>query len=39
MGVIIMLGTLLGLIVLIVGLVLRFDPEARGPSKRKDDGS
>jgi hypothetical protein len=35
-----MLGTLLGLIVLIFGLVLRFDPEARGPSKshRRDRG-
>jgi hypothetical protein len=31
-----MLGTLLGLIVLIFGLVLRFDPEARAPSKRED---
>jgi len=30
-----MLGTLFGLIVLIVALVLRFDPEARGPSKSK----
>jgi hypothetical protein len=39
MGVIIMLGTLLSLIVLIVGLVLHFDPEARGPSIRKGDGS
>ncbi|MCG7608979.1 MULTISPECIES: hypothetical protein [Mycobacterium] len=29
MGAIIMLGTLFGLIVLIVGLVLYFDPEAR----------
>lgn len=29
MGVAIMLGTLFGLIVLIVGLVLRYDPEAR----------
>lgn len=29
MGAIIMLGTLFCLIVLIVGLVLRFDPEAR----------
>ena len=34
-GAVIMLGTLLGLIVLIFGLVLRFDPEARGPSKCK----
>jgi hypothetical protein len=31
-GAIIMVGTLVGLIVLIFGLVLRFDPEARGPS-------
>ncbi len=30
MGAIAMLGTLFGLIVLIVGLVLYFDPEARG---------
>jgi hypothetical protein len=30
-----MLGTLLGLIVLIFALVLRFDPEARGPSRRE----
>ena len=29
MGAIIMLGTLFGLIILIVGLVLHFDPEAR----------
>jgi hypothetical protein len=28
----IMLGTLFGLIVLIFALVLRYDPEARGPS-------
>ena len=33
MGAVIMLGTLFGLIVLIFALVLRFDPEARGPSK------
>ena len=26
-----MLGTLFGLVILIVGLVLRFDPEARRP--------
>jgi hypothetical protein len=32
-GAVIMLGTLVGLIVLIFGLVLRLDPEARGPSK------
>jgi hypothetical protein len=30
-----MLGTLLGLIVLIFGLVLRFDPEARRPVRRE----
>jgi hypothetical protein len=30
MGAVIMLGTLFGLIVLIVGAVLYFDPEARG---------
>jgi hypothetical protein len=34
-GAVIMLGTLVGLIVLIFGLVLRFDPEARNPSKRE----
>jgi hypothetical protein len=32
MGAVIMLGTLFGLIVLIFGLVLRFDPEARRAS-------
>ena len=31
-----MLGTLFGLIVLIFGLVLRFDPEARRPSQGRD---
>ena len=36
MGAVIMLGTLFGLIVLIFGLVLRYDPEARRPSKRED---
>jgi hypothetical protein len=30
-----MLGTLFGLIVMIFALVLRHDPEARGPSKSK----
>jgi hypothetical protein len=30
----IMLGTLFGLMVLIFALVLRFDPEARGPLKQ-----
>jgi hypothetical protein len=28
-----MLGTLFGLIVLVFALVLRYDPDARGPSK------
>ena len=32
MGQLIMLGTLFGLIVLIYGLVIYFDPEARGNS-------
>ncbi len=37
MGAVIMLGTLFGLIVLILGLVLRFDPEARRtPSEEPD---
>jgi len=36
MGAVIMLGTLFGLIALIVGLVLYLDPEARGP--RTEDG-
>ena len=36
MAQLIMLGTLLGLIVLIVGLVLRFDPEARRTPDRRD---
>lgn len=31
MGALIMLGTLIGLIVLIFGLVLRYDAEARRP--------
>jgi hypothetical protein len=31
-GQLIMLGTLFGLIILIFGLVIYFDPEARGPS-------
>ncbi len=34
-GAIIMLGTLFGLIALVFGLVLRFDPEARGTRKRR----
>lgn len=37
MGAIIMLGTLFGLIVLIVGLVLYFDPEARGAASPEGD--
>jgi hypothetical protein len=32
-GAVIMLGTLFGLILLVFGLVWRFDPEARTPSK------
>jgi len=31
-----MLGTLFGLIILIFGLVLRFDPEARPAAARED---
>jgi hypothetical protein len=34
-GASIMLGMLFGLVVLIFALVLRYDPEARGPSKTK----
>jgi hypothetical protein len=37
-GAAIMLGTLFGLIALIFALVLRFDPEARAPSKSKGHG-
>ena len=37
MGQAIMLGTLVGLIVLVYGLVLRFDPEARRPQGEEDD--
>jgi hypothetical protein len=33
-GAVIMLGTLLGLIVLIFGVVVYFDPEARDPEAR-----
>jgi len=36
LGALIMLGTLFGLIVLIFGLVLRYDPQARSPSQRKE---
>jgi hypothetical protein len=35
MGAWIMLGTLFGLIVLIFALVLKYDPEACGPSESK----
>jgi len=34
-GAVIMLGTLIGLIVLVFWLVLRYDPEARGPVRRE----
>ena len=37
-GAVIMLGTLVGLIVLIFVLVLRYDPEARRSSEREDIG-
>lgn len=37
MGALIMLGTLFGLLFLIFALVLRFDPEARGPARGKGD--
>jgi len=36
LGAVIMIGTLLGLIVVIFGLVLRYDPEARAPSTSGD---
>lgn len=36
MGVVVMLGTLFGLIAVIVGLVLRFDPEAGRPATVAD---
>jgi len=35
-GAVIMLGTLVGLIVFVFGLVLRYDPEARDPPTRED---
>ena len=38
LGAWIMLGTLFGAIALIFGLVLRFDPEARRPSKHEGPG-
>jgi hypothetical protein len=37
MGQVIMLGTLFGLIALVFGLVLRFDPEARRPQNPEGD--
>jgi hypothetical protein len=37
MGAVVMLGTLFALIVLVFGLVLRFDPEARSTSDRERD--
>ena len=38
MGQLIMLGTLFGLIVLIYGLVLRFDPEAKPTDESGEQG-
>jgi hypothetical protein len=37
MGAVIMLGTLVGLIVLVFALVLRFDPEARASGSEGSD--
>lgn len=37
MGAVIMLGTLFGLIAIVFALVLRYDPEAGGPSRRERD--
>lgn len=37
-GAVIMLGTLFGLIALVFGLVLRYDPEARRAPKQERDG-
>lgn len=36
MGQLIMLGTLFGLIAVIFGVVLYFDPEARGPRQERE---
>lgn len=36
-GILVMLGTLVVLIALIYGVVLRFDPEARGDAGRERD--
>jgi hypothetical protein len=38
MGAVIMLGTLFGLIVLIFGLVLRYDPQARRDPREEHGG-
>jgi hypothetical protein len=38
MGAAIMLSTLFGLVVLVFGLVLRYDPEARRPRAARDRG-
>jgi hypothetical protein len=35
MGAVVMLGTLFGLIALIFGVVLRYDPEARRPPSQE----
>ena len=37
MGAVIMLGTLVGLIVVVFALVLRYDPEARRPERQDAD--
>jgi hypothetical protein len=37
MGALIMLGSLFGLVILIVGLVFRYDPEARDRSQNSGD--
>jgi hypothetical protein len=38
MGAVIMLGTLFGLIVIVFGVVLRYDPEARRRPKKEHGG-
>jgi hypothetical protein len=38
MGALVMLGTLFGLIVLVYGVVLRYDAEARRPSPSAGEG-
>lgn len=37
MGVVVVLGTLLGLIVLVYGVVIYYDPEARGAANDEPD--